>query len=172
MATRSTAQDTTTEFLESAEDTIGAFADRAYEAGKEQARSTVNEQKNAFKQFCMTIVRALRRGSDELRDEGYNTVAGLVDDAANKAEDFTHDVDDFDVRSTTERVEDFVRERPMVAYGALAVAGFLVANTLQSASRHRNERQIEDRRQRAAATTRRQNAKAKTRTGSRAKKAS
>lgn len=105
MATRSTAQDTTSEFLESAEDTIGAFADRAYEAGKEQARSTVNEQKNAFKQFCMTIVRALRRGSDELRDEGYNTVAGLVDDAANKAEDFTHDVDDFDVRSTTERVD-------------------------------------------------------------------
>lgn len=169
MAIRSTVQETTSEFIETAEDRIGAFADRAYEAGMDHAKSTVNEQKNAFKHFCMTIIRALRRGGDELRDEGYNTAAGLVDDAANRAEDFTGDIDDLDMRSSVDRIEDFVRERPMVAYGALAVAGFLVANTLQSASRHRNERQIEDHRQQAAAA---RNSRPKTATRGRAKKAS
>jgi hypothetical protein len=169
MATRSTAQDTTSEIFENAEDRIGAFADLAYELGKEHAKSAVTEQKNAFRQFCTTVVRALRRGGDEFRREGYNTAAGLVDDVADKAEDFTDEIEDFDMRFTTERVEDFVRERPMIAYGALAIAGFVVANTLQSASRHRNERQIEDNRPRG--TKARRSSAAKTKTGNRAKKA-
>lgn len=140
MVKRSTVQDTAGEVLEAAEDTIGAFADKAYETGKAQAEQAVDEQKNAFKRFALTIVRALRLGSDELRSEGYATVAGMVEDVAGKAESMTDDIDDLDLRSATERVEDFVRERPIIAYGALAFGGFLIANALQTAARHRHER--------------------------------
>jgi ElaB/YqjD/DUF883 family membrane-anchored ribosome-binding protein len=152
MAIRATVQETTNEVFEAAEEKLGEFADKAYEAGRAQARHAVDEQKNAFKRFAMTIVRALRRGGDELRTEGYATVAGLVDDVATKAESMTDDVDDLDFRSATERAEDFVRERPLVAYGALAIAGFLVANTLQSAAQHRHQKAIAaERRARAQA---------------------
>lgn len=137
MSIKDSVQDTTHEVMEKAERKIGAFADKAYETGKAQAEHVVTEQRNAFKRFAMTIVRALRSGSDELRTEGYATVAGLVDDVATKAESMTDEIDDLDMRSTTERVESFVRERPLVAYGAIALAGFLVANTLQAASQHR-----------------------------------
>lgn len=137
MSIKDTVQDTTHEVFEKAERKIGAFADKAYETGKAQAEHVVVEQRNAFKRFAMTIVRALRSGSDELRTEGYATVAGLVDDVAAKAESMTDEIDDLDMRSTTERVEEFVRERPLIAYGAIAIAGFLVANTLQAASQHR-----------------------------------
>ncbi|WP_099864845.1 hypothetical protein [Pararhizobium haloflavum] len=141
MAIRETVQETTSDVFEAAEDRLGALADKAYESSRDYAETAVREQTNAFKQFCKTIVRALRTGGGELRQEGYATVAGFVDDVAAKADDMTDHIDDFDMRSTTERVEDFVRERPLVAYGALAIAGFLVANTLQSASTHRHEKQ-------------------------------
>lgn len=143
MVSRHSVKETTNDVFEAAEEQIGSFADKAYEKGRESARAAVDHQRNVFKHFCQTVVRALRRGGDELRDEGYGTVAGLVDDVATRAEDLTEEIDDFDSRSVTDRVEDFVRERPLVAYGALAVAGFLVANTLHSASRHRNERVLE-----------------------------
>lgn len=144
MASRETFHERTSEVLESAEDRIGAFADKAYEKGRAKAESAVDHQKNAFKQFCQTVVRALRSGGDELRNDGYGTVAGLVDDVAHRAEDLTEEIDDFDPRTVTEHVEDFVRERPMIAYGALALAGFLVANTLQSAAHHRHQRKLEE----------------------------
>lgn len=143
MASRASVQETASDVLETAEDKLGAFADKAYEAGREQAESVARQQTNAFKQFCLTVVRALRRGGDELHEEGYATVAGLVEDVANRAEELTGDIDDLDMRSATERMEDFVRERPMVAYGALALAGFLAASTLQTAARHRHEREVE-----------------------------
>lgn len=140
MALKETVKETTGDVLENAEETVGAFADKAYRTGRAHFESAAAQQKNNFKDFCRTIVRALRRGGDEFRDEGYATVAGLVDDVAGKAEEMTEDIDDFDMRSAADRVEDFVRERPLVAYGALAIGGFLVANALQSASRHRRER--------------------------------
>lgn len=142
MSTKASIERTANEVFETVEDQVGRFAGKAYETGRAQAEAVVDEQRNAFKNFCMTIVRALRRGGDELRDEGYATVAGMVDDVATKAEDMTSNVDDLDMRSATQRVEDFVREKPLVAYGALAIAGFLVANTLQSAAQHRQQRNI------------------------------
>jgi ElaB/YqjD/DUF883 family membrane-anchored ribosome-binding protein len=142
MPTKASIERTANEVFETVEDQVGRFAGKAYETGRAQAEAVVDEQRNAFKNFCMTIVRALRRGGDELRDEGYATVAGMVDDVATKAEEMTTNVDDLDMRSATQRVEDFVREKPLVAYGALAIAGFLVANTLQSAAQHRQQRNI------------------------------
>jgi ElaB/YqjD/DUF883 family membrane-anchored ribosome-binding protein len=134
MKIKDTVQDVTNDVFETAEEKLGAFADRAYETGRQHAEEAVSEQKNAFKRFILTMVRAMRRGGEELREEGYATVAGVVDDVASKTEEMTDSIDDLDMRSATDRIEDFVRERPLVAYGALALAGFVVANTLQAAA--------------------------------------
>lgn len=144
MAIKAAVQETTQGAYRAAEERLGAFADKAYEEGKSYAEDAVREQRNAFKRFCLSIINALRRGGDGLREDGYATVAGLVDDVATRAEEMTEEIDELDLRSTRERVEDFVRERPVMAYGTLALVGFLAANALQSASHHRHERRIAD----------------------------
>lgn len=153
MAIKAAVRETTEGAYEAAEEKLGAFADKAYREGKAYAEDAVREQRNAFKSFCLSIVRAMRRGGDGLREDGYATVAGLVDDVAARAEEMTDEIDEFDLRSTRERVEDFVRERPVVAYGALALAGFLAANALQSASHHRHEKRLAERPAPARRTT-------------------
>ncbi|MDF2370448.1 MAG: hypothetical protein P1V21_06580 [Rhizobiaceae bacterium] len=100
------------------------------------ARATAEQGKNRTQEMVYSLSRALEAGSKSLEDDGMSGTAGYVRAAGKGLEKAASEVDGLDPDNLTRRLETFVRERPVVTVGILAVAGFALASTLKSTRRH------------------------------------
>ncbi|MEM1317055.1 MAG: hypothetical protein AAGF29_02180 [Pseudomonadota bacterium] len=106
-----------------AEDTVHLAktkADEAVRVGQSRTESVVR-----------SLGRAMEAGSRSLAEDGMTGTAGYVRAAADGLNSAADEVDGFEPGRLTSRVEEFVRERPMLTVGALAIAGFALASALK-----------------------------------------
>ena len=119
----------------SAMERVDAVADDAISSVRQRADQVADQAKSTTQQYIATFGRALDAASQSLEQDGMSGTAGYVRAAANGLNDAAHGVEGFETQSLTGRVEDYVRERPMLTMGALALVGFAVASAMSNRNR-------------------------------------
>ena len=79
-----------------------------------------------------SIGRAFEAGSRSLEADGMAGTAGYARAAANGLMQAAEEVDGVNTSGIADRVENFIRDRPMLTIGALALAGFAFTSSLKS----------------------------------------
>ncbi|EFL88625.1 hypothetical protein R2A130_1107 [Ahrensia sp. R2A130] len=108
-----------------------SLAEEAVSAAKSRADEVVQVGKSRTENVVRSLSRAMEAGSNSLAQDGMTGTAGYVRAAADGLTSAADEVDGFQPGALTHRVENFVRERPMLTVGALALAGFALASALK-----------------------------------------
>lgn len=128
---RATARDTAGSVVER----VDEVADEAISSVRSRVDQVADEGKSRTREYISTFGRALEAASGSLESDGMSGTAGYVRAAANGLHDAANEVEGFETHALTSRVEDYVRERPMLTMGALALVGFAVASAMSSRNR-------------------------------------
>ena len=107
---------------------------------RDRARSMADQQKHAAAGRVEGVAHALRRASDDLREQGQPMIAEYSRYAAEGLESMAQSIDRRDVDDFVEGVENFARERPVAFLGGAMVAGFALARFMKSSSARRYRR--------------------------------
>jgi hypothetical protein len=112
---------------------------------RDRARSIADQQKHAAAGRVEGIAHALRRASDDLREQGQPMIAEYSRYAAEGLESMAQSLDRRDVDDFVEGVESFARQRPVAFLGGAMVAGFALARFMKSSSARRRQRTATER---------------------------
>jgi hypothetical protein len=118
-------------------------AEEAAHGMRDRARSIADQQKHAAAGRVEGIAHALRRASDDLREQGQPMIAEYSRYAAEGLESMAQSLDRRDVDDFVEGVESFARQRPLAFLGGTMVAGFALARFMKSSSARRYRRTAE-----------------------------
>jgi hypothetical protein len=127
-------------------------AEEAAHGVRDRARSIADQQKHAAAGRVEGVAHALRRASDDLREQGQPMIAEYSRYAAEGLESMAQSLDRRDVDDFVEGVENFARQRPIAFLGGAMVAGFALARFMKSSSARRHRRTTAQRGMRAAGT--------------------
>lgn len=137
----SLAEELKTSVADAASDIGATVADKANKARRdatETVRATAQDAaergKGETQKFVRSVGRALGAGGRSLEDDGLVGTAGYVRAAGRGLENAADEISGLDAGGLTERIETFVRDRPMVTVGILAIAGFAIASTLKTSN--------------------------------------
>jgi hypothetical protein len=117
--------------------------DKAEEVGRKaslQVRDQVDRRSTDAGEQMSSIAQAMRRSAEELRNQGNDTPARLVDQASRKLEMVGGYLTSSDADTILRDVEDFARRQPAVVAGGAAIVGFALARFLGASSRRRFQR--------------------------------
>jgi hypothetical protein len=107
---------------------------------RDRARSMADQQKHAAVGRVEGVAHALRKASDDLRDQGQPMIAEYSRYAAEGLESMAQSLDRRDIDDFVEGVENFARQRPVAFLGGAMVAGFALARFMKSSSARRGRR--------------------------------
>ncbi len=116
-----------------AEKTLNKANKAAAEAVGERVDSAASATQGHATDFIESLRHAVSAASEKLRGDGYSTVANLVDKAAGQAGVAESRVEELNTVKISNSVQQFIREKPLIAFGGLALAGFLAAAAMQKA---------------------------------------
>lgn len=108
------------------------FADDAVETGRQNAQQLADTGVSKTEEVIRSVGRAIEAGSRSLEADGMGRTASYVRAAAVGLDRAAEEVDAVDTRGLTHRVENFVRDQPLLTVGALALAGFALAGALKN----------------------------------------
>lgn len=117
--------------------------EKAEEVGRKtslQVRDQVDRRSTEAGEQMTSIAQAMRRSAEELRNQGNETPARLVDQASRKVEMVGVYLTSSDSDTILHDVEDFARRQPAVIAGGAAIVGFALARFLGASSRRRFQR--------------------------------
>lgn len=114
---------------------VSQAADETVQSARSLADDYANRGKSQTEDAIRSIGRALNAGCDSLESDGYPGAAGYVRAAANGLSQAADQVDGFDTRSLTGRAEQFVRDKPLITMGGLALVGFALASIVKAPPR-------------------------------------
>ena len=107
---------------------------------RDRARSMAEQQKHAAAGRVEGVAHALRKASDDLREQGQPMIAEYSRYAAEGLESMAQSLDRRNVDDFVEGVENFARQRPVAFLGGAMVAGFALARFMKSSSARRYRR--------------------------------
>jgi hypothetical protein len=107
---------------------------------RERALSIADQQKHTAVSKVEGVAHALRRASDDLREQGQPMIAEYSRYAAEGLESMAQSLDRRDIDDFVEGVENFARQRPVAFLGGAMVAGFALARFMRSSSARRYRR--------------------------------
>jgi hypothetical protein len=107
---------------------------------RDGARSIADQQKHAAAGKVEGVAHALRRASNDLREQGQPIIAEYSRYAAEGLESMAQSLDRRDVDDFVEDIERFARQRPVAFLGGAMVAGFALARFMKSSSARRYRR--------------------------------
>lgn len=116
----------------SVSNTADDLREEAVQSVRESATDAAKIGKAQTQQVVRSLGRALEAGSRSLEDDGMSGTAGYVRAAGRGLQDAASDINGIDPSKIGKRMEEFVRQRPMVTVSALALVGFAVASTFAS----------------------------------------
>jgi len=102
-------------------------------------REQVDQRSTQAGQETREIGQALRRSSQQLRTEGKETPARIVDEVAERADRLGGYLESADANRLLRDMEDFARSRPWLTAATAAAAGFLASRFLRASSSRRYE---------------------------------
>jgi ElaB/YqjD/DUF883 family membrane-anchored ribosome-binding protein len=108
---------------------------------REQLRSQVGDRSTQVGEQLSSTAQAVRRAAAELRDEGKEGPAKLVDGLAGRGERLGSYLSHADGDQLLRDVEELGRKQPWLFVGASAVVGFLASRFMKASSRSRYQSQ-------------------------------
>ena len=109
-----------------------AASSLASDAAK-QEKGLFNMQVTAGADMVDRVVEAARAAAESL-DQNAPQLAGLVSNAADRAEEFSQVLRDQTVEDLIRMASDFTRKEPALVFGLVSLAGFLAFRVLTSSS--------------------------------------
>ena len=122
---------------EQAKDKAREVAQEAKGQTREQLRSQLAQRSTQLGEQTASASTAMRRASSQLREEGNERVAGLVDAVADRGQRLGEYLRDAEGEQLLRDVEDFARKRPWLMVGGSALAGFLGSRFMKASSHGR-----------------------------------
>jgi ElaB/YqjD/DUF883 family membrane-anchored ribosome-binding protein len=116
---------------------------KAHELGGEarlKLREQLDQRSTQAGEQVRSIGKALQSGAGQLRSEGQDTPARLVDELAQRADVLGGYLQSAHADRILDDVEGFARRRPWVTAGAGALAGFLASRFLKASGERRSGR--------------------------------
>jgi len=99
---------------------------------RQKATSQINEQKNRATEGLGGVAQAVRDSTQQLRAQHYDTVADMVERAADQIERFSQNLRDRDLDQIVSDAQDLARKNPSVFIGASFAAGLLAARFMKA----------------------------------------
>jgi hypothetical protein len=106
---------------------------------KSRAAAQLTTQKDRATDGMGSVANAVRRSTQELRDQHHETVAEYVERAADQLDRFSSRLKSKDVGELMRDAQDLARRQPMLFIGSALVLGFAGARFLKSSSPDRRE---------------------------------
>jgi hypothetical protein len=97
----------------------------------QQVKGFLNMQVTAGADMVDHVVKSARAAAESL-DQNAPQLAGLVRNAAERAEEFSQDLRDQTVGDLIRTASDFTRKQPALVFGLASLAGFLAFRVLKS----------------------------------------
>jgi hypothetical protein len=127
MTAYETARSNGKEALRQASSTVEKLHKEAAEISAEKVDELAGSARDHAVDFTASMRRAFHAGAESLRDDGYESIGDFIDMATARTKEAESRIGDFNPAGVSNQVSEFVRERPLIAYGGLALAGFLLA---------------------------------------------
>ena len=100
---------------------------------KEQARTAVRQQQEMAAEKLSSVAQAVRDSAERLReDEEAPSIAGLIEQAADRIESFSTYLREQDLRDMIDNVQNWARRNPTIFLGGSFILGLVVARLLKS----------------------------------------
>jgi hypothetical protein len=122
---------------EQAKDKAREVAQEAKGQTREQLRSQLAERSTQLGEQTASASSAMRRASSQLREDGNERVAGLVEAVADRGQRLGEYLREADGEQLLRDVEDFARKQPWLMVGGSALVGFLGSRFLKASSHGR-----------------------------------
>jgi hypothetical protein len=106
---------------------------------KSRAAAQLSTQKDRATDGMGSVANAVRRSTQELRDQHHETVAEYVERAADQLDRFSSRLKNKNVGELMRDAQDLARRQPMLFIGSALVLGFAGARFLKSSSPDRRE---------------------------------
>lgn len=101
---------------------------------REQLRTQIDERSTQAGDQLVSSAQALRRASDQLRQEGNDRMADAIEAVISRAERLGGYMRTADGNKILHDVEDFGRRQPWLMVGGSAVLGFLASRFMKASS--------------------------------------
>jgi hypothetical protein len=108
---------------------------------REQLRSQLDDRSTQVGEQAASTARAMHRASSQLREEGNERAAGLIDAVADRGQRLGEYLRGADGEQLLRDVEAFARRQPWLMVGGSAVAGFLGSRFVKASSHGRYQAQ-------------------------------
>jgi ElaB/YqjD/DUF883 family membrane-anchored ribosome-binding protein len=112
-------------------------AGQVFDQAREQATTLLEVQKERAVDGLDGVVHAAHQTSQQLREQGQDTVAHYADQAAQRAERLAGYLRNHEVGELVDEAEDFARRRPQLFLAAGLALGLVAARFLKSSARAR-----------------------------------
>ena len=117
---------------------------KAHELGGEatfQIREQLDQRSTQAGEQLQSIGKTLQSGANQLRSEGKDVPARVVEEVARRAEDVGGYLQSAEADRILGDLEGFARRRPWLTAGAGAIAGFLASRFVKASGNRRYEGQ-------------------------------
>jgi ElaB/YqjD/DUF883 family membrane-anchored ribosome-binding protein len=125
------------EVVSSAQEQISEKARELGEGASFQIRGQLEQRSSQAGEQVQSLGKVLRSGVNQLRSEGKDVPANLVEQVARRAEEVGGYLQSAHADRILGDVESFVRRRPWLAAGTGVVAGFLASRFLKASGDRR-----------------------------------
>ncbi|HLS47060.1 MAG TPA: hypothetical protein VK012_00960 [Gemmatimonadales bacterium] len=126
--TRGKAEEVKSRITEKARDT-------AHQA-REKAGAAIEDRKGELAGSISSVAGAVRRSTDQLRDEGHERIAGYAESIASQFDRAAGYLRERDGRALREDIEDMARRQPAIVIGTAFALGLIAARFFRSSDRH------------------------------------
>ena len=127
------------EFVSSAQEQVSA---KAHELGGEassQVREQLDQRSTQAGEQLQLIGKTLQSGANQLRSEGKDVPARVVEEVARRADDVGSYLQSSEADRILVDIEGFARRRPWLTAGVGALAGFLASRFVKASGSRRYE---------------------------------
>lgn len=121
--------------LDKARQKTSEAASEAAQEARRKAESNLDRQKQRATERFDHVSSALRETSQNLRDHDEDSIAGIVDSAAEQVDRLSHYVGQRSVGDLVDELEDIARREPALFLGGAALLGIVGARFLKSSGR-------------------------------------
>ena len=98
-----------------------------------QVQGALDEQVVRGAKMISSVARSAKTAADALKEDAPQ-IAGLVRGVADRAQQYSRDLEQQSVADLYEAASDFTKRQPALVFGVAALAGFLALRTLKSGS--------------------------------------
>lgn len=120
-----------------AKERVQDVAEQAKGQSRDQLRSQLAHRSTQVGDQTASAARAVRRASAQLREEGNDRAAGIIDGVADRGERLGRYLRDSDADQLLRDVEELGRRQPWLMVGGSAVLGFLASRFMKASSHGR-----------------------------------